>query len=188
MGFNLHLGSIPKTTFDTIKVMNRAELMEQYPPEYDDEVYPPGVYTLVESRMYELGSDFEILTKCKDHLEDLFQDEDLKAYYNDESYLYTMTEAGFLSLIDYYRESTMKYYKGLFESLTIIGGDTEAVFNFMEKRSTEWEHSRYLLPYDTKKNKNYITTSWEREYSIFELVRLYKLFDFENNILVLSGY
>jgi hypothetical protein len=43
------------------------------------------------------------------------------------------------------------------------------------------------LPYNLEKKDN-ITTSWKYEYSIFELVYIYKKFDWENDLLIYYGY
>lgn len=43
------------------------------------------------------------------------------------------------------------------------------------------------LPYDMDKGKDQIVNSWSYEYGIFELVRIYKTFDFKNNILIWTG-
>lgn len=45
-----------------------------------------------------------------------------------------------------------------------------------------------ILPIDLDENRERITGDWSYEYAIFELVRLYKVFDWENNELVLVGW
>ena len=42
-------------------------------------------------------------------------------------------------------------------------------------------------PYDLE-NGDSITTSWKYEYEIFELVRIYKHFDWKKNVMVYYGY
>jgi hypothetical protein len=49
---------------------------------------------------------------------------------------------------------------------------------------SEWT---LLEPYDLT-GGNSITTSWKYEYSIFELVRIYKSFDWKKNIMYYYGY
>lgn len=49
---------------------------------------------------------------------------------------------------------------------------------------TEWT---CLTPYNLKNGDN-ITTSWKYEYAIFELVRIYKSFDWKRNVMIYYGY
>lgn len=44
-----------------------------------------------------------------------------------------------------------------------------------------------LTPYNLDEGDE-ITTSWKYEYSIFELVRIYKTFDWKNNVMIYYGY
>lgn len=69
-----------------------------------------------------------------------------------------------------------------------------------ERKHLGWEHEikgklekwrgKYfdILPIDLGENRERITGDWSYEYVIFELVRLYKVFDWENNDLVLVGW
>lgn len=52
----------------------------------------------------------------------------------------------------------------------------------------EWENAFGICPIDTDLSKPIINRSWLYEYGIFELVRVYKTFDWENNSLVLLGW
>lgn len=49
---------------------------------------------------------------------------------------------------------------------------------------TEWAQ---LTPYNLKKGDE-VTTSWKYEYAIFELVRIYKSFDWKRNVMIYYGY
>lgn len=45
-----------------------------------------------------------------------------------------------------------------------------------------------LVPFNLDDGKDEVTSSWKYEYSIFELVRIYKSFDWENNVMIHYGY
>lgn len=45
-----------------------------------------------------------------------------------------------------------------------------------------------ISPIDLDERRERITGDWSYEYAIFELVRLYKIFDWENDDLVLVGW
>ena len=69
-----------------------------------------------------------------------------------------------------------------------------------ERKHLEWEFEirdkldawsgKYfgILPIDLDESRERITGDWSYEYAIFELVRLYKIFDWENDELVLVGW
>jgi hypothetical protein len=42
-------------------------------------------------------------------------------------------------------------------------------------------------PYDASDNPR-LVSSWKYEYEIFELVRIYKTFDFKKNVLIYYGH
>jgi hypothetical protein len=58
------------------------------------------------------------------------------------------------------------------------------IFEHMRSMRMEWVS---FLPYDLKSG-NEVTTSWKYEYNVFELVRIYKTFDFKKNHLIYYGY
>jgi hypothetical protein len=49
---------------------------------------------------------------------------------------------------------------------------------------TEWTA---ITPYDLSRGDE-VTTSWKYEYVIFELVRIYKTFDWKKNVMIYYGY
>jgi hypothetical protein len=53
----------------------------------------------------------------------------------------------------------------------------------------EWGVDTFInmLPYDLDKGEE-VTTSWKYEYSIFELVRIYKTFDWKKNVMIYYGF
>jgi hypothetical protein len=60
------------------------------------------------------------------------------------------------------------------------------LFEHIRSMRNEWV-SCYLKPYDLTKGDE-ITTSWKYEYGIFELVRIYKTFDWKKNVMVYYGW
>lgn len=65
--------------------------------------------------------------------------------------------------------------------------EQNALFKIIEhirSMRMEWTH---LTPYDLE-NGVKITSSWKYEYAIFELVRIYKSFDWKRNVMIYYGY
>lgn len=74
-----------------------------------------------------------------------------------------------------------------FDFTKITQKEQNALFKIIEhvrSMRTEWT---WLEPYDLEKGVS-ITSSWKYEYGIFELVRIYKTFDWKRNVMVYYGY
>lgn len=74
-----------------------------------------------------------------------------------------------------------------FDFSKITQEEQNALFKIIEHirgMRSEWT---CLTPYDLE-NGNSITSSWKFEYGIFELVRIYKSFDWKRNVMIYYGY
>jgi len=74
-----------------------------------------------------------------------------------------------------------------FDFTKITDDQQNALFEIIEhirSMRTEWT---CLTPFNLE-NGDEITTSWKYEYGIFELVRIYKSFDWKKNIMFYYGY
>jgi len=58
------------------------------------------------------------------------------------------------------------------------------IFEHIRSMRTEWTA---LTPYNLEKGQC-VTSSWKFEYGIFELVRIYKSFDWKKNVMIYYGY
>lgn len=58
------------------------------------------------------------------------------------------------------------------------------IIDHVRSMRTEWTA---MTPYNLIKG-NEVTTSWKYEYSVFELVRIYKTFDWKKNVMIYYGY
>lgn len=77
--------------------------------------------------------------------------------------------------------------KHTFDFTKITDEEQTALFKIIEHvrdMRTEWTH---LTPYDLTRGDE-VTTSWKYEYGIFELVRIYKSFDWKKDIMFYYGY
>jgi hypothetical protein len=59
------------------------------------------------------------------------------------------------------------------------------MINHVKRMQIEWVD---LTPFDLNDGKQIITNSWKYEYGIFELVRIYKSFDWKKNLMFYYGY
>ena len=58
------------------------------------------------------------------------------------------------------------------------------IIDHVRSMRTEWTA---IIPYDLSRGDE-VTTSWKYEYVIFELVRIYKTFDWKKNVMIYYGY
>jgi hypothetical protein len=58
------------------------------------------------------------------------------------------------------------------------------IIDHVRSMRTEWTS---ITPYDLSRGDE-VTTSWKYEYVIFELVRIYKTFDWKKNVMIYYGY
>lgn len=58
------------------------------------------------------------------------------------------------------------------------------IINHVRSNSFEWDRTK---PFNLKEG-THVSTSWKYEYSIFELVRIYKTFDWKRNVMFYYGY
>lgn len=74
-----------------------------------------------------------------------------------------------------------------FDFTKITQQEQNALFKIIEhvrSMRTEWT---CLEPYDLENGES-VTSSWKYEYGIFELVRIYKSFDWKRNVMIYYGY
>lgn len=93
------------------------------------------------------------------------------------------------TIINVIKENIINYYKSL------LKGDDTTRYAMMrthvEETIREWEpeyRPDIMGPINFNQNDKKLTNSWRYEYSIWELVKLYKSFDFEKNTLLFVGW
>jgi len=216
MGYRNYIGLIPKKEYNKIKSLNRTQLYEYYNKNIDDDYI--GVYDLCtilygfgkyanfnppknsskpffkqkEIHNYYNG-DNELFIVNKYfllYIIDTYK-ERIKKYYNDmvtpffgtKDTIFDKTEPSlFLNSIK------TEYGKHTFDFSLITEEEQTALFKIFEHiRSMRIEWT-CLSPINLDDNQNQITDSWKYEYNIFELVRIYKSFDWKRNILIYYGY
>lgn len=149
------------------------------------------------SAIYELGKRSEIGFKLESERPSLFTSEELKERYSDDGFA-LLTKDDFKAIIEFYRQKIVDWFQSLLNP-----NESRIDANKLskeERKHLEWEYEirdkldawsgKYfgISPIDLDESRDRITGDWSYEYAIFELVRLYKIFDWENNELVLVGW
>lgn len=66
-------------------------------------------------------------------------------------------------------------------------GYMDGAQQYVEKQIREWEKAEILL-YDIDLDNPRLVKSWSYQFELFELLRIYKTFDRENDVVIYEGY
>lgn len=117
---------------------------------------------------------------------------------------YSITKEGFKMIILAYRQRIIDYTKAsidLFEHPEDKGKKqhlfTQDLLKMVKSELNEWEHyykdersgETIYFNIDLSKDKNTfgISNSWMYKYAIFDMIEIYKYFDWENDLMVVCG-
>lgn len=181
MGFRTYIGRMSKDSQEEIRIMKISDVTDAYGDNNVEEPYPPGPYELAEE-IFELG---KYVTVEADSFA-LFNEKEVEKFYNEEYLFHGLTQKGFEEIITQQQKQIADYYKQLNDTYGIIGVDQMPIKEHLSSMANEWNNN-FTNPVDLTGSAR-ITSSWKYEYMIFELIRLYKVFDWENDIAVIYGY
>lgn len=200
MGYRHYLYAIPKSQVVEIQACKTAndltEFAKRHGYPYDKDDGRLSLYK-VGKELYELGKHSEIGFKLESERPSLFTSDKLKERYSDYGFA-LLTKDDFKSVIEFYRQKIADWFKSLLEikdSSRFTAEFTKEQYQFemlkmeVQDKIDSWSGKYFgISPIDLNDDKERITGDWSYEYAIFELVRVYKSFDWENNELVLVGW
>lgn len=195
MGYRIKLGTFPKDKYDIYENKSMEEvqsyLEEQedldkvsyspYYPKFHKPILELGKYVSFEKGrlpfykqfdVYQIyGCEFDILTK-------------LGLKYIIDSYHTTIKE-NFINYFDMFRVDS--------NEIKLKNGYEVEIYEYFSSKKREWDDSNrfYVCPYKLDEpfgGDGEIVNSWKYEYGIFNLVYIYRTFDFESNLLIYSGW
>ena len=164
MGFRLYLGKVSKKRYEKQMKWDVRKIKNKLPNKFC-------------TTIYELGKDFEYGSRY--NLKPYFEYSEVNEYYNDDNVIYLGDEKLFLDIIEYFRNEIYTQFKELKK-------DEIGRIGYINFRVDEWK-GEFMLPYNLGKRKN-IVNSDKYEYAIFELVKIYREFDFKKHNLVFYGW
>jgi hypothetical protein len=177
MGYRNYFYSLPVEEYEKIKNLNKKELKELYKgkdlDDDDDYFYIYDIPSL--KQVYEFGKycDFDIShTLCSFYGDSSMEDGDTE--------FEIANRETFRIIIEHYIEKVKLLYKNLIEK-----NDHQELFDHVKSMGMEWTHD---FAVNLHRETPVITSSWKYEYSIFELIRIYKNFDFKNYVLIYAGH
>ena len=191
MGYRLRIGRIAKTERDKYKGRTEEEVQSMvgegfasyYPPNHE-ELYELGKYI-------SYGEDFERFYDFKHEDNDfsIMKKEDLKVlievYHKKVADMYTiyLKIISDEPLID--KEKEDNYIYGTEEKEKERAKNKLTSFFYGKKN--EWEGKYGCNPYSLDPGKD-LVQSWYYEYAIFQLVQIYRTFDWDNDYMIYSGW
>lgn len=140
------------------------------------------------------------------HSQPVYTSDELQEAYADYNFKFGGAQM-LLDAIEDYRRMTEEYYTNLFNNTTgwaykdakmLSLSDEEKKENHynmllhaIKDKMEDWgENTRRfgLFPYNLEKDSKDIVSSWDREYAIFEFVRMYKSFDPDKHYCIYYGW
>jgi hypothetical protein len=212
MGYRNYLGTLPKADYETIKDMTLEEFYKhkgytyhEDPDELEDWVSHRDV---VKTELVELGKDVDSFDKK--FFTPFFSDAKLNKQFDNSDTQFVKVEKEFLAeLIEYYAKKVRSYYQKILEPFKNPSGEYKpdflnelvlndsskagvlGLFRHVQDMAGEWGIGGYLgeeqRPYSLDPEREMIS-SWKFEHSIFQMVSIYRNFDFENNVLIYYGH
>ena len=138
--------------------------------------------------IYDFGKDADWATEIQTKNESIFESKELKDFYEDYDPV-ICSKDDFLYAINIYAQKISEYYENLLAETKDSNLTVEQRCKIhVEKQLREWKNDFRFFPVNTDLSSECINNSWLYEYAIFELTRIYKTFDWENDTLILLGW
>lgn len=174
MGYRLYIGETKRDEYEKMQKMDYPYLCAKYGDKGDDYV---SVYKLTKE-LHGFGKYYNVDTsKCnpffaKKEMQDHFS-KDHDFWVVDREFLLEIIKKEAKEMSEWYEECTKKTHEELIRQ--------------MSNRCSEWSNESWT-PYNLDLEEPYLVNSWSRDYAIFDLIRIYKTFDFEKSVLVYYGW
>lgn len=180
MGYRLYLGKVDKEEHDKMQRMSYPYLCEKYGDVYSkpEEKFDGNVsvYELVKE-LHGFGKYYDVDTT---KYNTFFANKDVQAHFEDNDF-WIVDREFLLGIIEKERKAMADWYE------ECKGKTHEELIHQAESNASEWRGDFGVCPYNLDLGKPHLVDSWKRDYAIFDLIRIYKTFDFENNVLVYYG-
>ena len=166
--------------------------------EMDDDDRMPCVFNMfAQEEIFDFGSDFDHIEETHNSSERFFIKDELNDWYEDYDIRFC-TEDTILAIIEGFRKKIETYFRKIAE------GPEHKKKGYFEQKIDEWSKftdnvennyteeqkekvNRVYYPYNLN-DKDKLVNSWLYEYEIFELVFIFKTFDWENHSLLFYGW
>lgn len=185
MGYSFHLGKVTKKKREAFKNLSVAAIKKKNKEEY---FRPYDIAT----KLFELGKEFELRT-IKPHLQKFFTNPTThKKLASGDPFFFILTKDGLKALIEDMAEDIKKHFLDQEQQVIKLSEgklseyDKSRLLRNIGSKRDEWSNKYGLTPY--KLTGPHLVNSCKFEYAIFELVNLYRTFNFKTNYLILYAH
>ena len=211
MGYRQYFYEVDKSIVDGIRKCKTEEELYDFcikngikcdKYEYDGKVeYYLPVYKLGKE-LFEFGKYYENSDELYKHGDSLFTSTELNERYQDYGAI-VCDENAILCAIEWQKQHIINMYENLvnntfeetLERYNYPSDIDEKELHYQRLLRHCKDHLRWWKPefgdytaIDTDKSKDNLADSWLYEHTIFDLVRIYKTFDWENKCLLFCGW
>jgi len=194
MGYRNYIGKLPKKIYEEIKDLTEEQITEKY----GDDFYFRNMPHFKELHCFGKYCDFPIDdTKDRFFTHKMSWESDMEFDIGSEEMLKTIIETFKAYIIEYhtklyevFKADKNELRKWKLQKITNVSEPRDPekltysdVENYFRGKVSEWAN---FPPYNLDKNRIFIDTE-KYEYDIFQLVSIYRQFDWENDVIVWYG-
>lgn len=160
--------------------------------EENGNLYIP-TYQIPSKKIFEFGSGYDNADEIINSGQIAFSSKELLKQYEGYDFI-ICDENAILLAIEYCRLQVIAEYEDLLREKSKYSWNRSDQLDrakvYFNEKLNEWNNEIVpeLKPYDLNKENDNIVRSWLYEYEVFELVRIYKNFDWGNNSLIFMGW
>jgi hypothetical protein len=203
MGYRHYFYKVKKADVETIKDMDYEQL-KKYVTErgrefVDDENYVNFDDVISQTEVHEFGKLYwdNTAKRIYDKGTPLFSKKETQDAFDDYN-PYIVGKEGLLEAISIYQEKVLNYYKGLLVDgeerqllfgITLTVEDVKSMDKVLEHLSDKISRISYCgIANIDEDSKWQVTSSWEYEHSIFNLVHILKSIDWQEDTILFYGW
>jgi hypothetical protein len=203
MGYRHYFYKVKKADVETIKDMDYEQL-KKYVADcggdvVDDENYVNFDDVISQTELHEFGKLYwdNTAKRIYDKGTPLFSKKETQDAFDDYS-PYIVGKEGLLEAISIYQEKVLNYYKGLLVDgeerqlplgITLTVEDVKSMDKVLEHLSDKISRISYCGIANIDEDRKWqVTSSWEYEHSIFNLVHILKSIDWQEDTILFYGW
>ena len=176
-----------KTLNDFLAVCKKHNIEYE---EYEGEEPYVGLYNLG-NMLFEFGKYYANSNEMYKHGDSLFTSDELNENFYDEDAI-ILNKEGLVCAIEWQRDRIISIYEDLLKEQSSNEFDERSQFDRMREHIKShllwWKPTYGLGTAYTLDESPDLVNSWLYEHTIFDLVRIYKTFDWENKCLMFMGW
>lgn len=195
MGYRHHIYEVDKGLVEKIRACKTngeyIKVCAENFPEYsrdedeDDDYFP--IYDLGKE-LFDFGKYYENADKMYEHGDSLFSSEELREAYQDYNPI-VLDKSGLRCAIEWQKERVRSIYSDLLNEKSALNKyDDRSQLERLQAHARGYLFWWGVNPCDLDESKERLASSWLYEHTIFDLVRIYKTFDWDSKCLVFLGW